>query len=394
MKKGIILAAIVLLGQAILLAQDGIKFQKKSWTEVLQKAGEEDKLIFVDAYTTWCGPCKKMEKEVFPKKPVADFYNKTFINYTIDMEKGEGPKLAQTYKVAQYPTLLFIASDGSLVHRAAGFHDPKQMVQLGNTAMDPTRQLAALERRFGSGDRDPDFLKDYTMVRAASYDGTHVPIAEAYMKTQQNWDTKEHRTFIFEYIGGANSSLFDHLTKNRNDYITQFGETAVRDKIRTIVYDEIAKKSTGDKTVPIKEVKALYEKAYPEKAKQLVSEYKMSYYRSLGDRNNFAKTALKHYKKFPSDDPMELNEVAWTFYTVIEKKKYLKKALKLAKKSAKLEPAYYNHDTMAALYFKLGKKEKAITAATQAIEFAKKEGFSPEGYAETTKLIKEIKKLK
>lgn len=394
MKKGFLLAIIALLSQTILLAQDGIKFQKKSWTEVLQKAGNENKLIFVDAYTTWCGPCKKMEKEVFPKKAVADFYNKTFINYTIDMEKGEGPKLAQTYKVAQYPTLLFIASDGSLVHRAAGFHNSEQMVELGNTAMDPTKQLATLERRFENGDRDPAFLKNYTLVRAGSYDGTHVPVAEAYMKTQENWDTEANRQFIFEYIGGANSSLFDHLTKNREEYIKQFGEEAVLNKIRTIVYDDIANKSTGDKAVPVKEVKALYEKAYPEKAKQLVSEYKMSYYRSLGDRNNFAKTAIKHYKKFPSDDPMELNEVAWTFYTVIEKKKYLKKALKLAKKSADLEPAYYNHDTMAALYYKLGKKKKAMTAANQAIELAKKEGFSPEGYAETTKLIKSIEKLK
>jgi len=90
---------------------------------------------------------------------------------------------------------------------------------------------------------------------------------------------------------------------------------------------------------------------------------------------------------------MELNDTAWTFYSVINKKKYLKKAVKLAKKSIALDPAFYNHDTMAALYFKLKKKKAALAAANKAIELAKKEGFSPEGYAATTKMIQEINKL-
>ncbi|MFT5168844.1 MAG: thioredoxin-related protein [Saprospiraceae bacterium] len=393
MKKGILLAITLLISQSILFAQNSIKFQETGWTEVLQKAKEENKLIFVDAFTTWCGPCKLMVKDVFPKKEVADFYNQTFVNYTIDMEKGEGPQLARDYKVAQYPTLLFIAADGTLIHRAAGFHNPEQFVELGNAALDPSRQLATLERRFENEDRDPAFLKNYTSVRAASYDGTHVPVAEAYMKTQKNWNTAENRAFVFQYIGGASSKLFDHLAQNRKDYIKQFGETAVRDKIRTIVYDDIAKKSTDEKKVPLSDVKALYKKAYPEKANQLFSEYKMAHYRGLGDRKNFAKAAIKHYKKFPTDDPMELNDIAWTFYTVIEKKKYLKKAVKLAQKSADLDPAFYNHDTIAALYYKLGKKEQARTAANQAINFAKKEGFNPEGYAATTRLLEEIEKL-
>ncbi len=393
MQKGIILMLTLLLSQSLLLAQSGIKFQKTDWPEVLQKAKQENKLIFVDAYTTWCGPCKQMVKEVFPNKKVADYYNQSFINYTIDMEKGQGPQLAQKYKVAQYPTLLFIASDGSLIHRAAGFHNPEDLIKLANAALDPSKQLATLERRFKNGDRDAQFLKDYTTLRAASFDGTHVPVAEAYMETQKDWNTKDNRAFVFQYVGGADSKLFDHLTKNRNDYIKQFGETEVRNRIRTIVYDEIAKNSTEEKTVPISEVKALYKKAYPEKADQLVSEYKIAHYRSIGDRLNYAKASLKHYKKYKSNDPMELNEVAWTFYTVVDKKKYLKKVVKFAEKSAKLEPAFYNHDTMAALYYKLGKKEKAMKAATKAIELAKEEGFSPEGYAATTKLLEDIKKL-
>ena len=113
----------------------------------------------------------------------------------------------------------------------------------------------------------------------------------------------------------------------------------------------------------------------------------MTYYRSQGDREGYAKSAIKYYKKYPSNDPEELNEVAWTFNSVINDKKLLKKALKLAQKSASLEPAFYNHDTMAALNYKIGDKAAALSAAKKAIELAKQEGFSPEGYTETTKLL-------
>ena len=77
----------------------GIQFETSSWKEVLQKAKQENKLIFVDLYTTWCGPCKKMAAETFPQQVVGDYFNKNFVNYKIDAEKGEGPELAGKYEV-------------------------------------------------------------------------------------------------------------------------------------------------------------------------------------------------------------------------------------------------------------------------------------------------------
>ena len=66
----------------------GIQFEIGSWKEVLQKAKQENKLIFVDLYTTWCGPCKKMAAETFPQQAVGDYFNKNFVNYKIDAEKA------------------------------------------------------------------------------------------------------------------------------------------------------------------------------------------------------------------------------------------------------------------------------------------------------------------
>ena len=75
--------------------EEGIKFFEGTWEEALTLAKKEHKIIFVDAYTTWCGPCKQMAKDVFTQKEVGDFYNKSFINVKLDMEKGEGIGFSQ-----------------------------------------------------------------------------------------------------------------------------------------------------------------------------------------------------------------------------------------------------------------------------------------------------------
>lgn len=99
----------------------GIKFFKGTWAQALAKAKAEKKLIFMDAYTSWCGPCKMMQVRTFPNKEVGDYFNKKFVSVKIDMEEGEGPSLAETYGVNAYPTLFFLDASGKVVKREMGF---------------------------------------------------------------------------------------------------------------------------------------------------------------------------------------------------------------------------------------------------------------------------------
>ena len=77
-----------------------IEFREGSWEEMLKEARKEKKMIFVDCYASWCGPCKMLAKNIFTQDSVADFYNDNFVCFQIDMEKGEGPALAKKYGVA------------------------------------------------------------------------------------------------------------------------------------------------------------------------------------------------------------------------------------------------------------------------------------------------------
>lgn len=70
----------------------GINFFRGSFEEALKKAQQENKQIFVDVYTSWCGPCKMMAKEVFTRSDVGSFQY-SFCIFTVGCGEGKGKRL-------------------------------------------------------------------------------------------------------------------------------------------------------------------------------------------------------------------------------------------------------------------------------------------------------------
>jgi thiol:disulfide interchange protein len=113
----------------------GMVFQTGTLQEALDLAKKENKLVFVDFYTTWCGPCKLLKKNTFSNESVGTYYNEKFINITIDAEKGEGIDLAKKYNVIAYPTLIFLDSDGNMKHQALGYKSHEEFLELGQSVI-------------------------------------------------------------------------------------------------------------------------------------------------------------------------------------------------------------------------------------------------------------------
>lgn len=107
---------------------EGIHFRDISLKEALMKAKKEGKYVFMDAYAVWCGPCKWMEANTFRDKEVGEKFNKHFVSVKIDMEKGQGPAIAQKYKVRAYPTMFVLKPDGSVMKRILGAKKEKDLL--------------------------------------------------------------------------------------------------------------------------------------------------------------------------------------------------------------------------------------------------------------------------
>lgn len=110
-------------------AQTGIIFATGTYGEALAQAKAENKLVFVDCYTSWCGPCKMLARQTFPAQSVGEYMNPRFVSLQIDMEKGEGIELAKLWNVDAYPTMVILDAEGNVKGRVVGFYRPEQFLE-------------------------------------------------------------------------------------------------------------------------------------------------------------------------------------------------------------------------------------------------------------------------
>lgn len=107
----------------------GIHFMEGDWNKALEQAKIQHKRIFLDAYASWCGPCKKLKRTTFADKTVGNYFNEQFINIAIDMEKGEGAEISRQLGVRSYPTLFLLDQDGKVLAKSIGFVEPDELIE-------------------------------------------------------------------------------------------------------------------------------------------------------------------------------------------------------------------------------------------------------------------------
>lgn len=166
MKK--ILIVSLLCSFCLALSGQGIHFREGSWKEILAMAKKEKKLVFIDNYTSWCGPCKKMVKEIFPLKEVCDFYNAHFICYKLDCEKGDGVEVAKTYRINSFPTYLFVDGDGKLFYRSGSYMPAEKFIAEGRIALEEfadKRTIEEWDALYLRKKNQPTFVKAYLAKR-------------------------------------------------------------------------------------------------------------------------------------------------------------------------------------------------------------------------------------
>ena len=132
---GLITMAFVVKSESVKSKEgEGIKFKGLTLEKAKAEALKNDQFIFIDAYTSWCGPCKKMAATSFKDAAVGELFNEKFINLKIDCELDvDGPEISRMYKVAAYPTLLIIDGNGKLIKQVVGFKSAEQLIALANS---------------------------------------------------------------------------------------------------------------------------------------------------------------------------------------------------------------------------------------------------------------------
>jgi thiol-disulfide isomerase/thioredoxin len=113
-------AALAVAGVAGASAEDHGKLPwfEGTYEELMAKALDEDKLVFVDFWTNWCGWSERLNRDTFSDDGVVAAME-GMLCFRIDAESRDGAPLARRYGVRRYPALLFVEPDGTLRDRIA-----------------------------------------------------------------------------------------------------------------------------------------------------------------------------------------------------------------------------------------------------------------------------------
>lgn len=307
------------------LAAQGIQFETGNWSSVLAKAQKEKKLIYVDVYTTWCGPCKMLEKNIFPQKEAGDKYNALFVNYRLDAEKGEGIAFAKKYEVSGYPTNLFIDPENEkVVYRIMGA--PMEVSGFNANAdvalaeqKDPMT-LQRYEEEFAKGNRNPEFLKKY-LQKAQRLSADNDAILDAYVATLNTKNLSDSDVFyLLENVqttyNNALPALYEYrsVIDNKAPEVESDNFDALLDMWLYSSYEKAARNRSEQQ---LKELETAINNYKPEDAKSNVFFYRKMFYDAIGDSTKGREVAVEEVNylmelslnDFKARNEKELNEM-------------------------------------------------------------------------------------
>lgn len=257
MKKiSILLLALVMCIGVSAQEKKGVNFENLTLSEAIAKAKSNKKgpkMVFLDCYTTWCGPCKYMAEQIFPQKAAGDYFNANFINLKIDMEKGEGIDIAKKYKISAFPTFLIFDSEGKEIGRLVGGGELNNFIKRVKTFADPTCSPAALKAVY---DAEKTFTNAAAYMDALSYSSKAEEASKFFNDEFESFDDREKFTEnFFNYaarsISSKDSKVLDFVVTRKYAYDLSVGRKKVNDALvnayKNIIFDYVSGKQTLSK---------------------------------------------------------------------------------------------------------------------------------------------------
>jgi thiol-disulfide isomerase/thioredoxin len=215
-------------------APKGIHFEHSNWQEVMNKAKEEHKGIFIDCFTSWCGPCKWMAANVFTDDTVGLLHNNNYINFKQDMEKGEGPGLSGQFGIYAYPTMIYFDENARILNKQVGGLPVPEFIKKSSEALY-FPSLDSMLLKFNKGQKDSRFLVNL-LIRFPYNHIMKEKVLRSYFSGLKEEQYAEEIPFTVMYLYEINvmSPEFNYMLANKALFEGKYGKEKIAKMIQRI----------------------------------------------------------------------------------------------------------------------------------------------------------------
>lgn len=257
---------------SVMIFGQGIEFFHGSYADALEKAKKENKRIFVDVYTSWCGPCKQMAKDVFTQPEVGKYYNSNFVCLKLDAEKEKDHPFFEKYQAGGYPSFFWLDATGSLIEMNVGYLQPQVLIQKGQTVKDSksAEVWSALRKRWEGGERSREVFDGYVNGYLAKAEPAKVrECCLDYLKSLDEVQLKSEHTYrilqSFNREPLEDGFILDCQMKYWNDYMKYDDYTSFNtNRYRWLVRNACVAAKQSDEAVQ-KHIRLLKSREFPRK---------------------------------------------------------------------------------------------------------------------------------
>lgn len=378
-----------LLFSSVLLTAQDVQFFQGSWEEANALAARENKLIMVDAYTDWCGPCKQMDKLMFHNNAeVADVINKNFIAYKIDCERDFGLVFSRKFKVMGYPSLLFFNSDGQLIDRKLGF-DANQKGFLSSLQSVIDKNPADV---YGYNARQLDmdwpefYARSFRNANDSNWVSVKNPDVSGFLGTRSDLTDEISWAVMCRF---PLDEKYTAYFKQNYELYEKLYKSEASNKMQNLLFQEVSKAAQAKDKAALEDIKTQMARYFPGDPDNMGFYMEQYYYSVTEDWPAYAgmlQAVIDSKSREVSID--EINSVAWNLYEKTDDRTVLKMALGWFRPYLDSMTDYYSMDTYAALLFKLDFYDDAEGWAIKAIEAGKADNMNVQ---ETEQLLEKIR---
>jgi len=379
---------LFLIYTQITLSQSAISFSENGLKPALEKAKTENKPVLLWCYATWCPHCKTMKAGVFIDQAVADYFNRTFICTSQDMEKGEGIELNKELKIISYPTFVFYDPTGTIIYRVEGELKSNVFIQEGKNALTQKRQLPYLKLQFEKDVSNSSNCFEY--LRALKKGGLDVStVINQYFATQSDKQllSEVNWRIISNGVSDINSREMKFVISHQEEFSSITSPARVKRKLDYMVKELLNPLVETTDTANYLINRKLAAQIHSYSTDSLIFCYDLRIWALTKNWNAYRNTCQQSTKAFAWNNRTQLNEIAGNFLNNITDAKALSLAELWAQRSLALDEEYDTYLLCSKIYKKLNNTKDAIKMASKGRELSAKFGW--EG-VEAEKLLKEL----